>query len=229
MISAVYEPPPYQLLRGVPWETYEFFLEALEGRHLRITYDEGDLEIMTLSHEHENWGMLLGRFIETLTLELNIDIHGGGSTTLRRALKEKGLEADECYWIQNERVMRGKKKFKIERDPPPDLAVEVDITHSSLNRMGIYAALRVPEVWVYNGKTLRVFLLQPNGKFQESSASMAFPWLPIAEVERFLHQSETMSDTALLRAFSKWVRDTILPQFEAGKPKKNGNGKKSRK
>ena len=229
MISTVYEPPPYQLMHGVPWETYEFFLEALEGRHLRLTYDEGDLEIMTLTHEHENWGTLLGRFIETLTLELDIDIHSGGSTTLRRVLKEKGLEADECYWIQNERVMRGKKKFKIERDPPPDLAIEVDITRSSLNRMGIYAALRVPEIWVFNGKTLRVFLLGTNGKYKESSTSLAFPWLPIAEVERFLKENETMSETALLRAFSKWVGDTILPQVEAGKAKKNGNGKKSRK
>lgn len=229
MISAVYEPPPYQLLRGVPWETYEFFLEALEGRHLRITYDEGDLEIMTLSHEHENWGTLLGRFIETLTLDLDIDIHSGGSTTFRRALKQKGLEAVECYWIQNERLMRGKKVFDFDNDPPPDLAVEIDITTSALNRMGIYSALRVPEVWVFDGKTLRVYLLGNNGNYKENASSLAFPWLPLAEVERFLQQSETISETALLRAFSKGVRETILPQMEAAKPKKNGNGKKSRK
>ena len=229
MISTVYEPPPYQLMHGVPWETYELFLEALEGRHLRITYDEGDLEIMTLTHEHEFWSSFLGRLIEMLTYELDVAIHSGGSTTFRRILKKKGLEPDECYWIQNERLMRGKLEFDIDVDPPPDLAIEIDITRSSLKRMRIYAALQVPEIWVFDGKTLRVFLLGTNGKYKESSTSSAFPLVPIAEIERFLHQVGTTDETTLLRSFSKWVRETILPQVEAGRAKKNGNGKKSRK
>ena len=95
-----------------------------------MTYDEGELEIMTVSHEHESYGALLGRLVEMLTFELNIPIHSGGSTTFRRVLKKKGLEADECYWIQNERLMRGKKDFDIEADPPPDLAIEVEITQT---------------------------------------------------------------------------------------------------
>jgi Uma2 family endonuclease len=229
MVTTIPEMPPYQLMHDVPWETYELVLHALDDRHLRITYDEGELEIMTLSFEHESEDALLRRFIDMLTYELDIDIQSGGSTTMRRSLKRKGLEADECYWIKNEKAMRGKKRFDAERDPPPDLAVEIEVTRSALNRMGIYAALRVPEVWTFDGKMLSVFLLSSAGKYTESETSRAFPWLPIKEVERFLLLSGTMSETRLLRAFSKWVRDTILPQFEAAKPKKNGNGKKSRK
>ena len=227
MIATFDEAPPHQLLHGVPWETYEFLLEALEGRHLRITYNEGDLEIMTLGHEHEFWSTFLGSFISILTVELNIAIHSGGSTTFRRALKKKGLEPDECYWIQNERLMRGKKTFDIDCDPPPDLAVEIDITQSSLNRMGIYAALEVPEIWVFDGTSLRVFLLGTTGKYKESLTSLAFPWLPITEVQRFLQDSETTDETTLLRAFSKWVRETIVPQVASSKSKRNG--KKSAK
>jgi Uma2 family endonuclease len=229
MVATVPEMPAYQLMHDVPWETYELILHALEGYHYRITYDDGELEIMTVSFEHENESTLLGRFIETLTLELDIDIASGGSTTMRRALKRKGLEADESYWIHHEHAMRGKKSFDSDRDPPPDLAVEIEVTRSALNRMGIYAALRVPEVWTFDGKVLCVFHLGSAGKYKESETSRAFPWLPIKEVERFLLQSGTMSETRLLRAFSKWVRETVLPLVEAGKVKKNGTGKKSRK
>src|SRR5262245_54289430 len=99
---------------------------------IRLTYDRAKLEIMTLSHGHENYATLIGRLIEALTEELNIPIHSGGSTTFKREAKKRGLEPDECYWIQNERVMRGRKDFEIDTDPPPDLAVEIDIMSSSL-------------------------------------------------------------------------------------------------
>jgi Uma2 family endonuclease len=227
MLATVYETPAYQLLHGISWQTYEFMLHELESRHLRITYDEGELEIMTLSHEQESWSAFLGDLVRILTLELRIPIHRGRSTTFKRALKKKGLEPDECYWIQNERLMRGKKEFDIDVDPPPDLAIEVDITSSSLNRMKIYAALLVPEIWRFDGETLQVFLLSANGKYKKSPTSQAFPLVPIHELERFLKESNTTDETTLLLAFGQWVRETILPQFEAAKAKKNGNGKKS--
>ncbi len=119
MVSAIHEPPQRQLLHGVPWHTYEFLLQELESEHLRITFDRGNLEITTLSHEHEFNRTILGDIVRVLTLELNIPIHSGGSTSFKRVLKQQGIEADECYWVQNERHMRGRKKFDIERDPHP--------------------------------------------------------------------------------------------------------------
>jgi Uma2 family endonuclease len=222
MISTQYEIPQRQLLRHIPWDTYEFLLHELETRHLRITYDQGELEIKTLSHEHEFWSTLLGKFVLVLTLELNIPIHSGGSTTFRRILKKKGLEPDECYWIQNERLMRGKKDFDLESDPPPDLAIEIEVTQSAPNRMRIYAALRVPEVWRFDGESIHIHLLGGTGKYKVSPTSAAFPLVPIREIERFLGASETTDETTLLRSFSAWVREKIVPQLTSGQSKKNG-------
>jgi Uma2 family endonuclease len=106
------------LLENITWQTYERLLREAGERHIRMTYDNGDLEIMTLSFGHENADKLIGRFIETLTLELNIPIRSGGSTTLKKRLKRKGLEPDECYWIKNEKSMRDKTKWDAEKDPP---------------------------------------------------------------------------------------------------------------
>jgi Uma2 family endonuclease len=209
------------LLENISWETYERLLREAGERHIRMTYDNGDLEIMTLSFGHENVDTLLGRFIETLTLELNISIRSGGSTTLRKKLKRKGLEPDECYWIKNEKSMRGKTKWHAKTDPPPDLACEVDVSHSSLNRMGIYAALAIAEVWRYKGKKLRVYLLGADGTYRESAFSAAFPYLDMSKVNEFLQAALTMDETAVLRSFTEWVRKEVLPLLE-GRPPRNG-------
>src|SRR5688572_15837598 len=115
---------PFQghiLLDNISWETYERLLREASSRHIRMTYDNGDLEIMTLSFGHENAGEVISRLISTLTQELEIPLRSGGSTTLRRKLKRKGLEPDKCFWIKNEPRMRRKKKWSAKSDPPPDL------------------------------------------------------------------------------------------------------------
>ena len=121
------------ILPSVPWRTYQRLLRAFADRPgVRLTYDRGILELRTLSHEHESYGRFLGRLAVTLTEELGLPVKEGGSTTLRRRRKRRGLEPDNCYWIQNEARMRGKKKFDPGRDPAPDLALEVDITDNCL-------------------------------------------------------------------------------------------------
>ncbi len=121
------------LLHDVSWQTYEALLREFDCRPIRLTYDRGALEIRTLSHGHEHSAHLLGRLVEALTVELNVPIHSGGSTTFHQEAKQRGLEPDECYWVQNEPRMRGRKEFDFDADPPPDLAIEVDISRSSLN------------------------------------------------------------------------------------------------
>src|ERR1051325_2288145 len=226
MVAVSYEPPQHLVLDGVSWNAYEMMLRELEGRRFRITYDRGSLEIMALSHRHEFGKTLLGRFVEGMTLELDIPIHPGGSTTFKDELLERGLEADECYWIQNEPRMRKKRDFDIEVDPPPDLAIEVEITRSALDRMGIYAALRIPEVWRFDGARLRVFILGAHGKYKEKDQSRAFPFLPLKEIERFLLDTEAENHTALMRSFHEWVRTALAPKHAAahrpGKRTKNG-------
>src|SRR6266478_1708430 len=135
------------VLEDVDWKTYSRLLKAFEERPgIRLTYDRGALEIMPLL-EHDIDGRFLGRIIIALTEELGLPILCGGSTTLRRQLHQRGIESDECYWIANEPRMRGRRALNLQRDPPPDLAVEVDVTSSSLDRLDIYATLGVPEIW----------------------------------------------------------------------------------
>jgi Uma2 family endonuclease len=201
------------VIRGVDWEGYEALLRVVGDGHVRITYDGKDTELMAPSADHEDSKKLIGRLIETLTLELGIPCDGLGSTTWRRRVKEKGLEPDECYYLSNAaRVQR--RRVNLDVDPPPDLAVEVEISRSALDRMGIYAALRIPEVWRYDGQTLRIERLQPDGTYAEVPASAELPMLPPAEVVRWLDRGEAMGQTAWLREFREWVRAELLPRHE---------------
>jgi len=169
------------LLAGVSWKEYLRFLRAFESRRMRLTYDRGVLEIMTLSFEHENKGYLLGRLIDALTEELNLPVQGGKSTTFKRQKRQRGLEPDGCWWITNEAKVRGKTRIDLKVDPPPDLVVEVDVTKSSLKRMEIHAKLGVPEVWRFDGKKLEFFALQQGG-YSATEVSVTFVGFKSADI-----------------------------------------------
>jgi len=210
MVVTFKEQPQRLVLYSIPWKSYDAILHALDGRRLRITYDRGTLEIMTIGFPHEFYKYLFGRFVDIVTLELIIAMIPGGSLTFRRETMEKGLEPDQCYWIQNAALMVGKKKYDIEVDPPPDVAIEIDIFSSSLDRMSIYAALGVREVWRYDGETLQVFHLVA-GKYKLKDRSRALPMLPMQELLRFVKESEGAEHTTVMRSFTKWVRETLVP------------------
>jgi Uma2 family endonuclease len=199
--------PAEQRLRlsDIPWETYVLYSDGLGPRHIRVTYDRGEMEIMTLSPKHEHKKRLLGRLVEILTEEMEIDIASFGSMTCRRKGLKRGFEPDESYGIANEPKVRGRDDIDLEVDPPPDLGLEIEISRSTLNRMAIYAALRVPEVWRWDGAVLRVYLLASRGKYRQSQRSKAFPFLPLLEFTQFLTRTD-LSETQLLRSFRSWVR-----------------------
>jgi Uma2 family endonuclease len=165
--------------------------------------------------EHESAKKLMARLVETVTLEMDIDILGAGSMTCRRKDLDRGFEPDECYWIAHEAQMRGRVDIDLTRDPPPDLMLEVEISHSFVDRLAIAARLGVPEIWRYDGQTLRIVLLGADGEYTESSRSQAFPFLPVAELVRFLHQDANQSETRLLRAFRDWVRAQMANGWSA--------------
>lgn len=211
------------VLDNISWKTYERLLEEVGERRIRLTYDNGELEIMTLSHGHENRKSMIGSLIVFLSYELVIAIRSGGSNTMRKKLKKKGLEPDECYWIANEKAMRGKDEFEPNIDPPPDLAVEVDVTSSSMDRMGIYAALKIPEVWRYYRRHLRVYLLTAEGIYGEAKESQVFPFFAVSELDRFIHQADKEDETTVLRSFVHWVRAEVAPAYEAYQRRLKGN------
>jgi Uma2 family endonuclease len=163
--------------------------------------------------------------VRLLALELSIPLMGGGSTTMRKRIKKQGLEADECFWIEHERAMRGKSQWQAGKDPPPDLAIEMEVTQSALDRMAIYAALRVPEVWRCRRKGLRSYRLGAGGAYHARKTSEVFPFLDLAGLFRFLLMSESVDETTLLKRFIAWVRTDVVPRHEAWRHRGKANGK----
>lgn len=200
-----------QILRGVDWARYEELLHEYEGTHRRLTYDRGTLEIMVTSHGHERAKTLLARMLEALTEELDIPILGLGNWTLREETLARGLEPDECWYIQHEASVRGKKDLDLRVDPPPDLVVEVEISRSVLDRLAIYAALKVPEVWRFDGANLIVCLLGSDGEYAESDKSATFPQLPLQGLAPFFAQRGIVDETRLIKSFREWVRKNLAP------------------
>jgi Uma2 family endonuclease len=197
------------VLHNISWETFETLLaETGEDRGSRFAYDCGTLEIMTPLFEHENPKIQFDRFILILAQELEIEIKSAGSTTLKRRIAKRGIEPDNCYYIQNELAIRGKETLDLETDPPPDLAIEIDITSSSVNKLGIYSALGIAELWRYNGRDLKFYQLR-EGQYVESEFSIAFPIVSVSDISRFIQQSKTMGEIALLKSFRAWVREKL--------------------
>lgn len=197
------------VLQNISWETFEALLtETGEDRGSRFAYECGTLEIMTPLFEHENPKSNFGNFILALAEEFNIEIKSAGSTTLKRRFVKRGIEPDNCYYIQSEPIVRGRQTLDLETDPPPDLAIEIDITSSSVNKLAIYSALGVPELWQYNGRDLKFYQLV-EGQYIEREFSIAFPLISVAEMSRFIEQSKTVGEIALLRLFRASVRGKI--------------------
>ncbi|MBD2107587.1 Uma2 family endonuclease [Nodosilinea sp. FACHB-13] len=207
-MTAVLVPPQRQVvLQGVSWATYQSLSRDLEAApSKRLTYDQGALEIMVPLPPHESYKKLMGRMVEVTTEETETEIRSLGSTTWSREDLSKGLEPDQCYYIQHEQAVRGKDEIDLTVDPPPDLAIEIDHTSSSLDRMAIYAALGVPEVWRYDGATLTILALV-NGKYCPQAISTVLPLLRQDTLLRFLQTSQTMGETSWVKAFRQWIRE----------------------
>ena len=197
------------LLKNISWQTYEALLKDLESqRGIRLTYDRGLLEIMTPLAPHERNSRLIGRLVEALTEELNIEICSLGSLTCKREDLARGLEPDECYYIQNKPVIRSLEQIDLNQYPPPDLAIEIDITSSSINRLALYASLGVPEVWRYDGSRLIIYQLE-GGEYKVCDRSSTFPLITSSEIIRFLELRKSNGETALIRLFREWVRNQV--------------------
>jgi Uma2 family endonuclease len=199
------------VLSGVSWQMYARLLRAFARRPgIRLTYDHGVLELMTLSHEHESQVSLLRRLVEAYTEELSLPLKSGRSTTWRRRRKQRGLGADECYWIAHEPLVRSKDVIDLRRDPPPDLALEIDVSSSSVERLPIYAALRVPEVWLLAADTLTFLVLDAQGQYSLASHSRSFPQLRPADLLPYLALRGQLDENTILRQFRAWVRQHVL-------------------
>jgi Uma2 family endonuclease len=203
------------VLDGVRWQTYQALLDDLGDRHIRLTYDRGTLEIMAPQFRHERYAGVLGQLVKVLAATAKVRIVSAWSTTFQRKDLERGLEPDRCFYIRNVDAVLGKLQIDLSTDPPPDLAIEIDIMSSSLDRLGIYAALGVPEVWRFDGEQFEVLLRRDESGYEKAAASRTFPTLRIAEVASLLHEVVALDDEAQERRIRAWVRK------QAPTPRKN--------
>ena len=216
-VSTALEPMAGPIVfRGVNWDDYEKMLEIVGDRRIRVTFDKGTMEVSMPSQRHEQTAQSMGLLVPKLAEELEIPYEPLGMTTWRRPDLEKGIESDQCYYIRNQAIVRERAELNLEVDPPPDLAIEVDITSSSLNRLAIYAELRVPEVWRYADQKLTMFQLQPDGTYLTCETSLSFAGLRPADVERLIELARRMDKLRWAREIRDWVRNEFIPRRDAG-------------
>jgi Uma2 family endonuclease len=194
------------VLRNVSWDAYEKLLEALGEAHVRTSYDRGTLELMSPSPEHEIYSQAALMAVRVLAKEFGVAIKSLGGTTFKQELEARGLEPDQCFYTANWPRVRGKKRFNLDVDPPPDLAIEVDVMNGSIDRVAIYESLRVPELWRFADGAIVVRLLGPEGGYQVAVESPTFPGIPLAEVAPFLAKSDELDDEQWSEEFRAWVR-----------------------
>ena len=190
-------------LFGLSWEDYLTILDALpQSRGSRLIFDDGVLEITVPLEDHEFAGRLIERFILTLVELMGLRMKTMGSTTMNYPHLRKGAEPYNAYYIQNQPLVRG-RNVDFSKDPPPDLVVEVDITHTDIAKNQFYASLGIPEFWRFNGKVWRIYRLQEE-VYVEVEASPTFPQVPKEWLYTFLEQAKEDEIEAVQTLRTRW-------------------------
>ena len=204
-LEQIVVPPGQQLLMtDVSWQAYEQLLEEFgEKRGSRINYSQGILEIMVPLAEHEDDKVTIADFVKALLEELDVEFRSLGSTTFKSQKMRRGLEADDCFYIENEAAIRGKKRLDLTTDPPPDLAIEIDIT--ARTRFDNYEALGVKGLWRFDGDRLEINVLQ-EGRYVQVVESPHFPGFPLGEaIPVFLQRSKVEGRNRAMKGFRAWI------------------------
>jgi len=198
------QKPGAVVLWNTSWTFYQQLLKEIGDQNVRVTYSNGVMEIMSPLPIHEKMKKMIGRMIELIALELDIPMASLGSTTYSDESLDKGLEPDECYYFENELLIRGKDRIDLTIDPPPDLAVEVDISYRAIKRESIYAAMGVPELWRFDGEHLDCLILR-DGAYEVSEWSQSLPMIRVRDLEAFIARLNTEGETSVARSFRQWV------------------------
>jgi len=193
------------VLHNVSWETYLRLLEDLADQSsIRVAFDNGEMEIMSPTAEHEELNRTVARFLEAVAAALDLDIRSLGSTTFKRKDVMRGFEPDSCFYLQNAAAIKGKTRLDLNIDPPPDLVIEIDITSGSLNKLPIYAALGVPEIWRYREGKVDILLLKGTS-YLDAEFSSTLPLVSAKDVLYFIELSRTERHAVWMKAVHEWI------------------------
>lgn len=191
---------------NIGWEEYEELLEQVgEAAGLRISFDDGTLKIMTISSEHEHYASFLDKLMGFVSVRLSINMLSFGSATIKKSKSRKGSEPDLCFYVQTADAIGNRIDIDFAIDPPPDIAVEVDIHHDSQDKFSIYAAFGVPEIWRFEGQLLTIYLLE-QGRYEEAETSRALPMLTGQILTQFLARLRDAGELQALLAFDEWLQ-----------------------
>ena len=197
------------IVPDVSWEDYQQLVaEANNQNGVRLTFAQGSLEIMSPLPIHEKYKEFLLRLMDRLSTLMGFDLESLGSTTFNQEWLDNGVEPDTCFYIKNAAKIIGKNRIDLAVDPPPDIAVEIDISHRSTTKLKIYEELRVPEIWLYDEQKLQILLLTETG-YADSPTSQSFPFLTSEALTQFLERSKTEGQGAVLRVFREWVKTKL--------------------
>jgi Uma2 family endonuclease len=217
MATVLWPPDQRVVLGNVSWEVYEGLLaDHQDSSAPRFNYDRGTLEIMSPLPEDEEENRALASLVENVGVEWQMSFRNFGSTTFKREDLARGFDPDSCFYLQNTERMRGKTRIDLTVDPPPDLVIEIDPptswapAHSSLDKLPIYAALGVPEVWRYSGKRLSILVLA-GGDYQERDESLALPQVTAAALSDLLLESQEMDPPDWILRVRDWARSLRSP------------------
>jgi len=204
--SALIEVPETRMvLENVSWATFVALADERRGSVPRLTYNEGVLEMMSPKRKHENIGCLIGRMIEAYSEIQGIEILSVASVTVKRSDLKKAYEADESYYVTSIDRVLAKEELDFEVDPAPDLVVEVELTSSAIDKLELFAAMQVREVWRHDGTSVQ-FYRWVDGRYESIPESLELPGLASALVNRFLDQRLQAGETTLIRAFRNEIQ-----------------------
>lgn len=200
------QPGQQLLLQDVSWSQFETLLEELgNSRASRLSYSNGLLEIMVPLPEHEKDKEIIGELVRILLDSLEIDFEPLGSTTFKSEQMTQAVEPDACFYTRNCDAVIGQDRIDLAVDPPPDLAIEIDIT--SRTQLDNYRLLGVPELWRYRREGLTIHVLQA-GQYVESQMSPHFPRIPIVKlINQFVRQCQNKGRSQTIRAFKSWIQE----------------------
>lgn len=204
-ISLQLEPGQKVTLQPVSWEGFAAILADLgQRRTSRIAFANGILEIMAPLPEHERSKVLLADLVKIMLKFQKRAWEPLGSTTFKSRSMKAGIEPDDCFYIDNYKAVIGKNRIDLDVDPPPDLALETDLT--SKTEIDAYEALKVPELWIYASNKLKINVLQ-NDKYVESEVSPTFPDIAVREIiPQFMQLALKIGVSQALEQFEEFIK-----------------------
>jgi len=193
------------ILCGIRWATYQQLAADLGEQPVRLAYDQGMLEIMTPSFEHERLNRLLADIAQALAFGKDLAIEPAGSTDFSREDIERGFQPDSCFYLGDKvETIKGKKRLDMSIDPPPDLVIEIDVTSRSLDKLPLYASIGVVEIWHFDLERFTIYRLE-EPDYQEVSTSQVLSGVSATDLLTFIHQADEMPRKALFFHIMGWA------------------------